>query len=336
MMKLVQMGHAKISPDSLICVTRVHNEGKLLEDFIQHHRNLGKISFLIIDDRSTDGTSNILLKQPDVTLFHPVNDSHYREDKKVWVQELLNKFCSNRWALCLDADEQIVYRDMEYRNIHNLITQLERRNVDSFPAIMLDMYADKPLAEHFFRGGNLKCAFPYFDDPSTYRIIHKKGSKLFHAIGGMRFRLFARVRNRLIQPGLSLRFNERPNHLLIHTKRKIDQIAKIINDPVYGKQDYLPNSLKVPLIFWRTEMKWDEHYIRETKKQSSEIGALLHFKMAKGIAGIEYTAIRGQHVNESLYSRWIMSTGNVGRVNPYYSDTRRFKDSSSLYREILR
>ena len=317
MMKLTQFGYSKISPDSLLCVTRVHNEGHIVEDFIQHHRKLGNVSFLIIDNHSTDDTSRFLMQQPDVTLFHPTKDSHYREDKKLWVQELLNRFCSNRWALCLDADEQLIYQDMEHRDIRDLIGLLERRNADSFPAVMLDMYADKPLAEHFFSGGNLKRSFPYFDDLSTYRVMYKRQLKLFHARGGMRFRLFARVRKRLVQPGLPLRFNERQNRLFVETKRKIDRISRIVSDPFFGRSGYLPNSLKVPLIFWRTEMKWDEHYIKETKRQSIEMGALLHFKMAKGIAGIEYLAGRNQHAGNSLYARWILSTENLGDINPY-------------------
>ncbi len=335
-MKLTQFGYAKCSPDSLVCVTRTHNEGRIIEDFIQHHRKLGDISFLIIDDHSTDDTSNILLKQPDVTLFHPTKDSHYRDDKKLWVQELLNDFCPNHWALCLDADEQLIYRDMEHRNIRDLIAQLESKNADSFPAVMLDMYADKPLSEHFFSGGNLKHAFPYFDDLSTYRIIYKKQLKLFHARGGMRFRLFAKVRNRLIRPGLSLRFNQSQNRVLVQTKRKIDQVARFFSDSSFGESNYLPNSLKVPLIYWRKGMKWDEHYIKETKRQSNEMGALLHFKMAKGIAGIEYIASRGQHVNDSLFSKWIMSTDNFENINPYYSGSRRYTDSSSLYGGLSR
>ena len=330
-MKLAQFGHSKISPDSLVCVTRVHNEEHMIEDFIQHHRKLGDISFLIIDDRSTDDTSRILLQQPDVTLFHPVKDSHYREDKRVWVQELLNRFCTNRWTLCLDADEQLIYRDMEHRGIHDLIARLERENADSFPAVMLDMYADKPLAEHFYSGGGLKRSFPYFDDLSTYRVMYKRQLKLSHARGGMRFRLFARTRKKLVQPGLPLRFNERRNRILVETKRKIDQITRIVSDPIFGRSGYRPNSLKVPLIFWRTEMKWDEHRIKETKRQSKEMGALLHFKMAKGITGIEYIADRNQHVHDSLYSKWILSTENLGFINPYCSDSRRFTDSSSLY-----
>ena len=335
-MMLTQFGNTNISPNSLVCVTPTHNEGRIIEEFIQHHRKLGDISFLIIDDRSTDDTLNFLLEQPDVTIFHPAKDSHFRDDKKLWIQELLNDFCPNRWALCLDADEQLIYRDMEHRNIRDLIAQLERKNADSFPAVMLDMYADKSLSEHYFSGDNLKQAFPYFDDLSTYRVIYKKQLKLFHARGGMRFRLFARVHNRLIQPGLSLRFNRPHNRFLVQAKRKIDQAARIFNDSHYGESNYLPNSLKVPLIYWKKGMRWDEHYIKDTKRQSNEIGALLHFKMAKGIAGIEYIANRGQHVNDSLFSKWIMSTNNFENINPHCSDSRRYTDSSSLYGDLAR
>ena len=331
MERLIQFGEKKLSPSSVICILCVHNEQKIIEEFFRHHRNIGEISFFVIDDRSTDSTSDILARQPDVTVFHPVGDAQFRVDKKKWFKELLDEYCTNCWSLCLDADEHLIYRDVESRNIHELIEQLKQEGVDNFPAVMLDMYADKPLSEHFYSGGRLEHAFPFFDDPSTYRVMCKKHSKLFYARGGMRYRLFAKAQKRLIEPGLPLHFNKRRNSLLIESKRKIDQIARIIRDPIFGKSGYRPNSLKVPFIFWRRGMTWDEHKMSEMKKQSKEMGALLHFKMAKGIGGIEYIADRGQHVNDSLYSKWILSSEHLREVNPYNPVSKRFVDSGTLY-----
>ena len=329
---LFQTGENKILPDSLACITRVHNEEKLLEEFFRHHRALGRISFLVIDDRSTDSTPEILDRQPDVTVFRPQEDSHYRDHKKVWVQELLDSYCANRWALCLDADEHLIYRDAEHRDIQELIARLERLEADSFPAIMLDMYADRPLAEHHYSGGSLAEAFPYFDDPSTYRVMYKRRSRLFHASGGMRFRLFAKTRRKIIPPGFPFRFNIRRGKFVLFLKRKLDQAARFVSDRIVGTPGYRPNTLKVPLIFWRQGMKWDEHNIAGVRRQSTETGALLHFKMAKGISGIEYLADRNQHAGDSLYSRWILSTGDLGEINPVCSVSRKYTGTGIVFK----
>ena len=331
MNRLTEFGERKILPDSLVCILRVHNEAPILGEFFRHHRKLGAVSFLVVDDRSTDATPDILREQPDVTVFHPADDSHYRNDKKLWVNELLDRYCTDRWALCLDADEHLVYRNMESRTVHDLIAQLEREKADGFPAVMLDMYADKPLAEHSFSGGSLKDEFPYFDDPATYRVRYKKRARLFHASGGMRFRLFARKTGKIVPPGFPLRFGARRGKFRLFCKRKLDQVVDTIHKRILRNKLYRPNSLKVPLIYWREGMAWDEHNIADVKRQSAEMGALLHFKMAKGIGGIEYLADRGQHAGEGLYSRWILSTENLEEINPVCPASRKFIDSPSIY-----
>ena len=336
MNNLTEFGERKMPPNSLACILRAHNEAAILEEFFRHHRTLGRISFLVIDDRSTDGTPEILERQPDVTVFRPAENSRYRDHKKLWVQELLDSFCADRWALCLDADEHLIYRNAEHRDIHELIAQLERLEADSFPAIMLDMYADRPLAEHRYAGGGLAKAFPYFDDPSTYRVMYKRRARLFHASGGMRFRLFARTRKNVIPPGFPFRFDVRRKNHVLFLKRKVDQFARFLNDRIVGTPGYRPNSLKVPLIYWRRGMTWDEHNIPGVRRQSTETGALLHFKMAKGISGIEYLADRNQHAGDSLYSRWILSTEKLGEINPRSSISRRYESSQSVYNFVGR
>ena len=331
--KLMLHDGLKAAGSTFSCVMCVHNEGKILEEFFRHHRSIGIDSFLVVDDRSTDETANILSNQPDVTIFHPKNDSQFRDDKKDWMTELLNRYCSNSWVLCLDADEHLVYRDMESRSVQDLTAELEQENLDSFPALMLDMYADKSLAEHSFTGGRLIDAFPYFDEPSSYRIMYKRNSRLFHASGGMRSRLFAKYGKRIIPPGFPLRINKRRSDAFIFLKRKIDQLAKAYRNSLFGPDGYRPNSLKVPLFVWKKEMNWDEHNLTSQKGQSKEMGALLHFKMAKGIDGVKYIAQRGQHAGQSQYARWILSADKLGEINPVYLGSKQYLNSDTIFRE---
>ncbi len=59
------------------CVALAHNESNILPAFLRHYRRLGSFNFLIVDDNSTDSTTDYLRTQSDVTLFRPIDGSTY-------------------------------------------------------------------------------------------------------------------------------------------------------------------------------------------------------------------------------------------------------------------
>jgi hypothetical protein len=149
----------KFDGAAMPCVALCHNERNILKDFLEHYRSLAKIAFLIVDDRSTDGSREFLLQQPDVTLFQPIPGSTYREHKRYWRQELLDAYSDGKWCLAPDIDEHFVYLGMENKPLPDLITEIEREGAEAMCAFMLDMYADKPLADHVYSGGGGGAAF---------------------------------------------------------------------------------------------------------------------------------------------------------------------------------
>ncbi|MFK7903364.1 MAG: glycosyltransferase family 2 protein, partial [Nitratireductor sp.] len=157
----------KIKQNSVFCITLAHNEMNILPDFLAHYRSMGNISFLIVDDHSTDGSLEYLKEQPDVTVFSPVEGSTYSEHKRIWRRDLMNHYCHQEWCLMPDVDEHFVHLGMEERNIHALIEDLEEEGAQTVLTGMLDMYADKPLSEHHYNGGGLRSAFEYFDGQSN-------------------------------------------------------------------------------------------------------------------------------------------------------------------------
>ncbi|MFZ5710654.1 MAG: glycosyltransferase family 2 protein [Pseudomonadota bacterium] len=64
-------GPVHLDPDATPCVLLVHNEMAVLPELLDHYRRCGPVSFLVVEDRSTDATPAFLAAQPDVTVFHP-------------------------------------------------------------------------------------------------------------------------------------------------------------------------------------------------------------------------------------------------------------------------
>src|SRR5215475_13469447 len=86
----------------------IRNEALRLPSTLRHHRSLGVHRFFILDNGSTDGTLEYVLKQPDVHVFSTserYSQSHYGV---VWTNALLDSFGVGHWTLTIDADEQLI------------------------------------------------------------------------------------------------------------------------------------------------------------------------------------------------------------------------------------
>ena len=201
MRTLTRCSDEKLVPNGIPCVALLHNECHLLTDFLSHYRQLGPISFLIVDDYSTDESLRLLLNQPDVTVFRPKIPTNYATHKAQWRAELLDVYSPNQWCLVPDIDEHLVYLDVEKRSILELILDLERNKSAALLAIMVDMYNDLPLSQHWYEGGGLKRIFPFFDGPRaspfgycavTQGRTHRSKFPTpgLYALGGLRWRMF--------------------------------------------------------------------------------------------------------------------------------------------------
>ncbi len=147
-----------------VCVVSVvFNEMIMLPSFLEHYRKLGVHSFIFADNLSTDGTREFLLSQPDVVLYSAdtqYKSSHYGVE---WQQAMLASHNLNRWALVADADEFIVYPDMEDRALSEYISEVEARGGDAVSLYMVDMYPKAGLETADFTVKNPFIAAPYFD-----------------------------------------------------------------------------------------------------------------------------------------------------------------------------
>ena len=149
-----------------LCLILVHNEFNILPQFFDHYRRFGAVQFLAIDDRSTDGSRAYLAAQPDVALFEPQDGTAYKSHKRQWRGEPLDAYGTGRWCIVPDVDEHLIWRGFEDRSFSDLVADLDREGAQGIAGTMVDMYADKPIAEHFSTDvPHWSTSFPYFDDP---------------------------------------------------------------------------------------------------------------------------------------------------------------------------
>ncbi len=326
------------------CVVLAHNELLILPEFLRHYREIGVDRFLIVDDRSTDGSIEFLREQPDVIIFTPVEGSTYRKDKRFWRAELLDTYCSGKWVVVPDVDEHLVFKGVDdRRDLFAVVRSLEDEGAEALHAVMLDMYCDKALQDHRYEGGRLIDAFPLFDGPNYYfrmAVSWRTGLEMktpaAFAFGGMRQRLFETLAmadgswtHRILRRYCDIGGDFAPVGLqklvLLWSRLLLRRI--IHNHEIY-------NCSKLALIKWRSGMVFHggTHAISERLRLSRQRAVLLHFKFSTGAEGLRYIAQRSQHWGGSrLYKRLIAQEPSLSK-SPVFVGTCLYKTSGSLGR----
>ena len=132
----------------------VHDEMYFLPAFLAHYRRLGADRFVILDDRSTDGTAEYLGRQPDVMVvgsplryfeevdYAPEAKARVRELRAVrlWRDQLMDQFCTGQWALAVDPDEFLA---IPGDDLPAFLAGLEAEGAEAAWGVMVDMYPEK-------------------------------------------------------------------------------------------------------------------------------------------------------------------------------------------------
>lgn len=330
----------------LDCMLLVHNEISLLGAFFRHYRGLGVTRFLVLDDRSDDGSREWLMEQPDVMLFFPADDAQYRTHKRIWRSEILDEFSAGSWVLAPDADELFVYPGMETRTLGEFIGLLEAEGARALVSIMIDMYRDAPLSEHGYNGGDLLESFPLFDAegyrifPSASSFLSKFPTPGFHLLGGMRHRIFQAGfdSGRFLSQGLFKAFSSpvsvlTPGSSGSFCKGGVHRLAaRLAGRYRFGRAfAELYDCTKLPLVRWVKGLSFSggAHALSCKLPISSGMGGLLHFFFAGGLSKVSEVAERSSHAAGSLHYRRILSSPAL-HASPVCAHSVRYESSASL------
>jgi glycosyltransferase involved in cell wall biosynthesis len=170
------------------------NESLRMTYFLKHYTALGVNRFFIVDNNSTDNTTELALQHDNVHVFR--TKESFR-DHWNWMQYMLETYGKNSWCVVVDVDELLTYPYSEKIDLPILISYLEANNYTAMQAILLDMYPTSELQDAiYYTKDNPLSVCTHFDSEikrSDYISFDYKTWKMFRTsgfIGGMRQRVF--------------------------------------------------------------------------------------------------------------------------------------------------
>ncbi len=201
-LKNVKMGENHAKEGGIFLFSTMRNEALRLPYFLEYYRKLGVDQFFIVDNGSTDGTTELLKAQPDVSLWH--TDTSYRRAKfgVLWLNNLLNEFGHQHWCLVVDVDELFVYPYHDTRPLSALTNWLAASQISSFAAMLIDLYP-KDITP-YNQGKNPLETLTHFDSGNYTQRRNNRFTELWIQ-GGPRQRLFFRA-----QPAKAPALNKTP------------------------------------------------------------------------------------------------------------------------------
>ena len=189
-LRAVQDRTKAITPGAILCFSTMRNEIIRLPFFLEHHRALGVDHFLIVDNGSDDGTTEYLAAQPDVSLWSTPNSYRLSRFGVDWLTWLQIQHGHGHWCLTLDADEIFIYPFHPTRPLTALTEWLDRKQITSFGALMLDMYPKGGLDEKPYAPGDDPFEVLSNFDAGNYMIQKQKRLQNLWIQGGPRARKF--------------------------------------------------------------------------------------------------------------------------------------------------
>ena len=179
-----------IKDTDILLFISVRNEIQRLPFFLGHYRSLGVGHFIMVDNGSSDGTFEYLMKQSDVSIWRTENSYKLSRFGMDWLTWLMIKHGHGHWCLTLDADEILIYPHWTTRPLSALTQWLERSGRISFGAMMLDMYPKGRLGQfEGAQGGSPFKVLKWFDR-GNYTIQKQPILENLWIQGGPRARYF--------------------------------------------------------------------------------------------------------------------------------------------------
>lgn len=304
----------------------VQNEMVRIPYFLEYYRKQGADRFFFIDNKSTDGSREFLLQQPDCHLFY--TDNLYGEATSgiVWSNGLLNIYGVDHWCLVADADEILVYPHSEKVSLRQLCAFMDSEGSEILFTFLLDMYPKSRMAEAVCEKGKpFHEIAPYFDkDYAFVDRIHMRGEKPFppqEVLGGPRARCFFPDQGE----------NSYFRRLFIHIVERITYQLRRRGIPVPIIKLKAPALFKVPLVKWRKGNAYiaSTHVIK-AKKLASISGVILHFKFfsdfhERVVAALNHKQHTDGSAEYKMYMKHMEKTGNF-----IYEGSRAYTSSHDV------
>ena len=305
--------------------SKCRNERLRLPAFLKHYRGMGVDRFFIVDNGSSDGTTEYLLNQPDVHVFR--TEGRFREARggTDWLNALLAEFGVGCWCVTVDIDELLYYPGSEHTPLPRLTAYLEEKGCEALSCLLLDLYPPGPLRDCAYRAGDdLVAAAPYFDI-GPYQRLPMEHCPGWMIRGGVRERLFyPECRARSVQTRVRNMYHRLLLRLPV-VRRK---------NWVYARRPTIsPLLTKVPLVRWDGRSRYlNVNHFVSPKTIAAETGVLLHFKFLQDFHDrAMQEAARGEYYDGAIeYLRYAERLSADPALTLVYEGSMRFDHSSQL------
>jgi hypothetical protein len=188
--KLQRLDSRVVPPDQdeLRLFLCVRNERAILPYFFDYYRKLGVSRFFVVDNDSSDGTREFVLSQSDAHLFATSGSYAQAQYGLVWIRHLLYRYGCRRWCILADADELLIYPQMDRVTLPELCRRLDARRFEGLECMLLDMYSDRPIKDAIYTPGQNPLDICPFFDPASHYPRHFYDCQA--PFGGVRQRMF--------------------------------------------------------------------------------------------------------------------------------------------------
>jgi Glycosyl transferase family 2 len=303
---------------------KCRNERLRLPAFLKHYRDLGVGRFFIVDNDSSDGTTEYLADQPDVRRFTPSGSFREARGGTEWLNALLAEFGEGHWCLTVDIDELLCYPGSELAPLRTLTAFLDRHGYEAVGCLLLDLYPGGPLAACSYKeGDDLLAAAPYFDTGPYERIPIDLCPGLLLR-GGMRERIFyPKFRTR----GPAVRIYE-------GIRGRVARRLPRLHDIRWLRPTDPPVLTKVPLVRWDQQTRYLSPHWLSPKRVAPVTGALLHFKfLADFHERAVHEAARGEYYDGAAeYRQYARTLDGAPDRALMYEGSVRFEGTAQLVR----
>jgi hypothetical protein len=297
-----------ISQNGIGLFAIIRDEMYFLPRFFEYYRQLGVNDFVIYDDRSTDGSTEFLVSQPDCTVLSgpytydtAFGVTPFGLPKKLFdhTKEVLpDQFFGRQWVVTVDADEFILLPS-RFTGLSDLISFLEKGARLFATGPMADFYPER-LSAIRSEATDFFALTPYFDCGPLYERIPQ----------------FPYVRK------LPIGIRGRLGSMLM---AKCPQLFP-------GEVPPVSQLFKVPLLKHAQGIKRiGSHYVN-APPPADDLVALAHFKFYPGIFQKIATAIsEKQHWGDSIEYRWLHAImENLADESLLCPASRKFDGSTSM------
>jgi hypothetical protein len=252
--------------------SKCRNESLRLPALLRHYRALGVQRFFFADNASTDGTFELLKREPDVHVFSTTGSFREARGGTDWLNALLAQFGLGHWCVTVDVDELLYYPGSERAGLRVLTDYLDAHEYQAMGCLLLDMYPGGRLRDcHYTSGDDLVATAPFFDRRPYERFPHPQCPG-YLAYGGVRERVFF--------PESWARDARRKLHVALYHRFLLSVPGVRSSKRVLAYRPVFPPCLtKVPLVRWDAQTKYlnVNHFVSE-RRVAPESGVLLHFK----------------------------------------------------------